>query len=330
MNTTSATAASAENSARLKNFPIAWFAVIMGLAGLTIAWARTERTFVLEASVSPWLLGVSIAVFVILALIYSAKALRYREAVTAELVHPVKQAFVPTFSIGLILLSIATYATAPGISLWLWSAGTLLHLILTLYVLSSWIHHSKYEIGHLNPAWFIPVVGNIIVPIAAVPHGAWEVAWLFFAVGLVFWLVLLTLVFYRLIFHPPLPDKLVPTLAILVAPPAAGFLAYVALNGGRLDGFARVLYGAGLFLLLLLAAQLGRLARLKFYLSWWAYSFPLAALTLATLRMTQLTGQPAYRYLGYVLLALLSAVLALLAVRTLLAVARREVCVEEA
>ncbi len=310
---------------RLRNFPVSFFAAVMGLGGLTLAWQRAG--FPVTGRVL-WV--VSAAVCVLLAALYAAKAVRFPQAVRAEFTHPVKINFFPTVTIGLLLLAIGGRDWAPDASNVLWIAGAIAHLGLTVTVMSYWINHRELQTQHLNPAWFIPVVGNIIVPIAAVPHGAWEVAWLFFAVGLVFWLVLLTLVFYRLIFHPPLPDKLVPTLAILVAPPAAGFLAYVALNGGRLDGFARVLYGAGLFLLLLLAAQLGRLARLKFYLSWWAYSFPLAALTLATLRMTQLTGQPAYRYLGYVLLALLSAVLALLAVRTLLAVARREVCVEEA
>ena len=327
MNTTAATATSAEQSARLKNFPVSWFAVIMGLTGLTLAWARTERTFALDVAVSPWLLGVSIAVFVILALIYSAKALRYREAVTAELVHPVKQAFVPTFSIAFILLGIATYATAPGVSLWLWAAGTLLHLILTLYVLSSWIHHSKYEIGHLNPAWFIPVVGNILVPIAGVHHAPPELSWFFFSLGLFFWPVLTAILFYRLIFHASLPERFMPTLFIFIAPPAVGFIAYHQLTH-ELDVFARILYYVGLFFTLLLFTQLRQFARLKFFLSWWAYSFPLAAITLATLIMAEDTGIVLYYRLATVLLAILTLVVAGLAARTLLAVARREICVE--
>jgi tellurite resistance protein len=315
------------NASRLSNFPVAWFAVIMGLAGLTLAWARTERTFALDVAVSPWLLGVSIAVFVILALIYSAKALRYREAVTAELVHPVKQAFVPTFSIALILLGIATYATAPGASQWLWAAGTLLHLILTLYVLFSWMHHGKYEIGHLNPAWFIPVVGNILVPIAGVHHASPELSWFFFSVGLFFWPVLTAILFYRLIFHASLPERLMPTLFIFIAPPTVGFIAYHQLTH-ELDVFARILYHVGLFFTLLLFTQLRQFARLKFFLSWWAYSFPLAAITLATLIMAEVTGIGFYYRLATVLLAILTLVVAGLAVRTLVAVARREICVE--
>lgn len=327
MNTENTPPAPTEQGLRLKNFPIAWFAVVMGLVGLTIAWARTERAFALDVAVSPWLLGVSIAVFLILALLYSVKVLRYPDAAAAELAHPVKQSFAPTVSIGLILLGIAVYAMAPGVSFWLWAVGTALHLILTLYVLSSWIHHSQYEIAHLNPAWFIPVVGNILVPIAGVHHASPEVSWFFFSLGLFFWPVLTAILFYRLIFHGSLPERFVPTLFIFIAPPAVGFIAYHQLTH-ELDAFARILYFVGLAFTLILATQLKYFARLKFFLSWWAYSFPLAAITIATLIMAEASGIALYYHLGTVLLALLTLVVAGLAVRTLMAVARREICVQ--
>ena len=43
-----------------------------------------------------------------------------------------------------------------------------------------------------NP-WFIPVVGNIIVPIAGVDDAPAEVSWFFFSFGLIFWIALFTL-----------------------------------------------------------------------------------------------------------------------------------------
>ena len=79
---------------------------------------------------------------------------------------------------------------------------------------------------------------------------------------------------------------------------------------------------------LLLAVQANYFVRLKFFLSWWAYSFPLAALTIATLIMAKETGLGCYRVLGVVLLAVLTLLIVLLLVRTAIAVARREICVE--
>ena len=314
-------------SVRLKNFPISWFATIMGLSGLTIAWGRAEAIFALDFAVSPVLLGLTITLFALLTALYAAKFIKYPQEVLGEFKHPVKLAFVPSFSISLLLLSIASLHSAPGLSFWLWSVGTALHLGLTLYVLSSWVHHSKYEIGHLNPAWFIPVVGNILVPVAGVHHAPADLSWFFFSLGLFFWPVLTAIIFYRLIFHASLPERFIPTLFIFIAPPAVGFISWYNLIGG-IDAFGRVLYFVALAFTLLLAAQASYFARLKFFLSWWAYSFPIAAITIASLVMARETGLAFYSWLAAALLAVLNLVIAVLLARTIQAVTRREICVE--
>lgn len=314
-------------SPRLKNFPISWFAMIMGMSGFTIAWSRAEHLFGLGFSASAILLPVTAALFVLLAVLYAAKAAKFPQDVLGEVRHPVKLAFVPTVSIALILLGTAFLPGQSGLSFWLWAGGALLHLALTLYALSSWIHHTRYEIAHLNPAWFIPVVGNILVPIAGMQHASAEISWFFFSLGLFFWPVLTAIIFYRLIFHGSLPERLMPTLFIFIAPPAVGFISYYHLVGG-IDAFARVLYGVALFFTLLLLVQIRLFARLKFFLSWWAYSFPLAAITIATLIMRKETGLALYGWLGAGLLGLLTLVIFMLLARTALAVARREICVE--
>lgn len=316
------------NQSRLAHFPISWFATVMGLSGLTIAWEKAEALFKISFSVSPYLVILTATLFVALLGIYGLKLMRYRAAVVKELHHPIKLSFFPTISISLILLSIATLHAAHGLSLVLWMVGTALHLLFTLYVLNAWINHEHFQIQHMNPAWFIPIVGNILVPIAGVAHGYTEISWFFYSIGLVFWLVLMTIIFYRVIFHAPLPGKLVPTFFILIAPPAVGFLSYMKL-AGELDSLARILYYFGLFLTLFLFTQVQRFARLKFFLSWWAYSFPLAAITLASMLMYQTLATPFYKGLSLVLLTILSVVLVLLLGRTLLAVARREICLDE-
>jgi tellurite resistance protein len=313
---------------RLKNFHVSWFAVIMGLGGLSIAWGRAEELLGLPFRVSPALLVVTTLLFLVIAGLYGLKALKYRAAVLKEWGHPVKMSFVPTFSIGLILLAIAWLPTSAAYSKLLWSVGTLLHLGLTLYILTQWIHQEKFQIAHLNPAWFIPVVGNILVPIAGVHHAPIEISWFFFSLGLLFWPVLLAILFYRMIFHPSLPERLMPTLFILIAPPAVGFLSYVRLTG-EVDAFAQILYNSALFFTLLLLVQVKWFARLKFFLSWWAYSFPLAAITIASLLMYHHLGSPMYLRLSGVLLGIVTVVIAGLVARTALAVARREICVEE-
>jgi hypothetical protein len=59
----------------------------------------------------------------------------------------------------------------------------------------------------------------VITPLAATEIGSLELAWFAFGVGMVFWLALLPLMLHRvLLYDHPLPAKLLPTLAIFVAP----------------------------------------------------------------------------------------------------------------
>lgn len=300
----------------------------MGMGGLTIAWRRAEEILQLPVHPSLGLLTAASLLFTVLAVLYAAKALKYPAAVAQEWRHPVRMNFVPTFSVGLILLSIAWLPVNAGLSQWLWQAGAAAHLLLTFRIITQWVHHTQFEIAHMNPAWFIPVVGNILVPIAGVAHAPVEISWFFFSIGLAFWPVLLTIIFYRVIFHASLPERLMPTLFILIAPPAVGFISYVRLTGG-VDAFAQVLYNAALFFTLLLFFQLKWFVRLKFYLSWWAYSFPLAAITVATLLMAQHSGKALYYDLAVLLLVIVTTVIGGLVARTALGVMRKEICVEE-
>jgi tellurite resistance protein len=60
---------------RLENFPISFFAMVMGLSGVTIAWQKAQHVFHVDLHISPWMVGMTAAVFVALAGIYGAKLL---------------------------------------------------------------------------------------------------------------------------------------------------------------------------------------------------------------------------------------------------------------
>lgn len=314
---------------RLENFPISFFATVMGLAGFSLATHRLELLLGAGPVASRAIAAVAAGLFVVIAALYLAKAIGHRAAVMAEWHHPVRLSFFPTVSISLLLFAILALPLNRSLAEALWMVGASLHLYATLAVVSAWIGHRPFEPPNLNPAWFIPAVGNIIVPLAGVPLGWVEISWFFFAFGLLFWIVLVTLVFNRLIFHNPLPERLLPTLMILIAPPAIGFLSYLRLAGGTLDGFARIFFYVGLGLFLLVATQFGRMIRLRFALSWWAYSFPIAALTTAAAVFAEAIGDTVLVGVFVALYALLLAVIVLLVVATVRAIAAGAICQPE-
>jgi tellurite resistance protein len=236
-----------QHETSLAHFPVALFSTVMGIAGLALAWQKAAQVLAWSGLVGQGLAVLAGLVFLVVAGFYGVKLFRHPAAARAEAAQPVKMNFVPAISIGILLLATAWSRMAPDVASWMWGVGAALHLVFTLRTMSAWIHHTHFEIQHLNPAWFIPVVGNIIVPLAGVRFAPAEVSWFFFSIGLVFWIVLFAIVMYRLFFHAPLALRLTPTLFILLAPPSVGFVAYTSLSGG-LDAFGRVLYYTALFL----------------------------------------------------------------------------------
>ncbi len=319
---------------RLRNFPISFFAVILGMSGTTIAFQRAEHILGLPFNLSGIILVLALALFTIFGVIYITKIIRFPTAVKHEFTHPIRINFFPTISISFLLFSVVFLEIQPQISRYFWITGVVMHTLFTLGILSVWMQHSMFQIQHSNPSWFIPVVGNIIVPIAGVEHAHVDISWFYFSVGLIFWVALFTIFLNRIIFHAPLAERMIPTLFIMIAPPAIGFIAYVKLMGHEipgfaLDGFAKILYSFALFLFVLLIVQYRQFVKIQFYLSWWAYSFPMAALTIATIFMYSKTKLAFHQGLGYVLLTLLSILILTLATFTLRAVGKKEICVEE-
>lgn len=313
---------------RLEHFPVALFSSVMGLAGLTLAWMKAHHVAGAPSEVAVVLRVCATLLYLFLLTVYATKLACHPQAVRSDWKHPIRLNFFPAISIGLILLSMTWAEAAPAVAGPMWMLGAALHLVFTLSAMSSWIHHTHYDIKHANPAWFIPVVGNILVPIAGVRFAPEELSWFFFSIGLVFWLVLMTIVLYRLFFHEPLAARLTPTLFILLAPPSVGFISWLALTG-ELDAFGRILYNTALFLVLLLGANALRFFRLPFFISAWAYSFPLAAMTIASFAMAEHTGLAFHQGLSLLLLALLSVVVLVLVFRTGLGAVRGQLCVPE-
>ncbi|WP_289042053.1 SLAC1 anion channel family protein [uncultured Aliiroseovarius sp.] len=315
-------------TSRLAHFPVTFYAILMGLFGLTLALHAGVPAFPWLAHASSLVLLIGVAILLVVSGFYIAKAMRYPAMVAEEWHHPVKVAFFPTITISLLLLATAIHSYNPMLAEWVWLAGVVGQGVLTIAVVTGWISHRSFQVGHLTPAWFIPAVGNVIVPILGARLGYIEISWLFFSGGLIFWVVLLTLVMNRLIFHDPIAARLFPTMVILIAPPAVAFLAYVSMTG-VVDGFARILLNSGYIFAALVVAQVPRLAKLPFALSWWALSFPLAALSIASFRFSQLDGSRAHQTIGMIVLVVLVLVVLGLIYRTGKAIARNEVCLPE-
>ena len=189
-------------------------------------------------------------------------------------------------------------------------------------MLRAWVERD-INITHSNPAWFIPVVGNLLVPIASPELAPW--LWFYLGFGLFFYIALFSVLFYRLIFHPQLPSKFMPTLFIFIAPPSIAFLDFVRLSG--FGAFAYILLSVAVFFAVLLVFMWRNFIGLKFFLSWWAFSFPLAALCVTLHKAGELDFSLGFA--AYVVFALLCLVVIVNSFFTLRAIVNKQICVAE-
>lgn len=311
----------------IRNLPVSLFASVMGTGGLTLAAQRYAELFGLPHAVGTAILVLAYACFITISLGYSCKLIWFRQEVLAEFNHPVRSNFFPAISIGMLLLATGTMEFSQRLAFYLWAAGAAVQLSFTITIVSRWITRN-YEIAHSNPAWFIPVVGNIVVPILGVEVAHPEISWFFFSIGLSFWMLLFTIIVYRIVFHHQLAEKFVPTLFILIAPPALGFISYMKLTG-HFDVFARVLLYLSFFLFLLLASMFPYFFRLKFSVSWWAYTFPLCGLTTAMIFAFKYAAYPVFAWTSTALLLIAFSAVILVFIKTAIAAWRKTLCMPE-
>ncbi|MFN4900335.1 MAG: SLAC1 anion channel family protein [Betaproteobacteria bacterium] len=313
--------------------PIGAFAMVMGLSGLALVWGKLANLGWLPGVAGP--LAVVFAAidglaFVLLLALYAKKWARNHQRVYEEWQHPVKSSFFAAVSVSFALTATVALGAFAPLALPLWVIGAVLQAIAMVMVLNAWIHRESLQPPHATPAWFIPAVANVVLPLAGVRLGFLEISWWFFAVGILFWLVLLTVVLQRLLFvQPALPERLVPTLCILLAPPAVAFLSWLQLTGQHpgsapLDPMGHVLFGIAIFFALFLFTQIRRFLRLSFYVSWWAFSFPSAAFTNAALVYAQFEGGAFNQALAVAMVAFSTLLILWLLIRTIVAVARNE------
>ncbi len=315
------------NKNRLQHFPVMMYAIVMGMSGLTIAYQKAHLWLGLPEIIAIVLTVITTSVFIIVSFLYIEKSLKYKAEVKKEFAHPIRINFFAAISISMIMLSIIYHEYDNTISQFFWYPGTLLHLYLTMYTISFWINHNQ-QLDHSNPAWFIPIVGNVLVPVAGVGFVSNDILMYFFSVGMFFWFVLFSIIFNRIIFHNQLAIKFMPTLFILIAPPAVGFIAYFKMFG-TIDTFATFLFNIGLFFTLLVAFMYKNFLKIKFFISWWAFVFPIAAMSISSMLMYHIVGGVVFLILSYIMLTITTIIIGIVLYQTIKNITHKSICVQE-
>lgn len=309
---------------KLANFPVMMYVVVMGLGGFTLSYERLNAVFKVSDVAFEMMRILTTAVFAIIAIFYTLKAFEFKSEIKKELSHPIKVNFFAAFSISMFLLS-AMWREFDVIFAVLFYPSLAFGTFFTFYVIKFWID-VKPSINQLNPTWFIPIVGNLIVVLASKENG--EFLWYYFSLGLFFWVVLFVILFYKMVFCDGLVEKFTPTLFILIAPTAVAFLGYVKLTGS-FDTFAKILLNLTIFFIGYILFTYKNFIKLKFFLSWWAFTFPTAATSMAFVKAYEMSGSKGYLYFGVGLFLALVVLVVIVASFTIRAIKNGELFRQE-
>ena len=310
----------------LQPLPIGLFGAVMGLVGLSISWRLEAVQLGWGALVADVIAVVAVLVFIALALAYGLKALTSWATVRNEFGHPIAGNLFGTVWISLLLLPIELVRVLPDLARVVWVLGAMGILVFAWVTINRWLSNRQQWV-HATPPWIIPVVGLLDLPLAVPSLGMSvppELPWLALSVGLFFMAPLFTVIFVRLVFEETFPDGLRPSLMILLAPFVVGASAVIAVTG-QVNVLAQGFYLAGVFLFFVLLGQLRHLLSCcPFRVSWWAVSFPLAALSIAAQRYAMALPSGLSQGLAISFLGLATGVIAWLFVRTLWGLMRGE------
>lgn len=136
-----------------------------------------------------------------------------------------------------------------------------------------------HNLAATTPVIYLPTVAtNFVSATALGVLGLHDYAVLFFGAGLLSWFSLEAAILGRLRTEAEIAPQVRGIVGIQLAPAFVGCGAYFAVNGGVIDLFALALMGYGCLQFLLLLRLLGWFAEGGFSMSWWGFSFGLAAM----------------------------------------------------
>ena len=299
--------------------PPNFFAITMGLAGLAGIWQMTGKFYKWPAPISGTLYLTAATAYLLLLLAFGCKLIFSRKMLVADLTHPILAPFNSLLPISgmLLALGLDPYAHRTALGLFL------VFLVATL-LLGGWMFGRWITVSHnpdsLHPGYYLPTVAGGLIGGEGLDHfGLTGVGWACFGIGLLSWLLLGSIISNRLLTRPGLPQALMPTIAIEMAPPALVGNAYLTLSGGKVDWLSFLFVGYTLLMILVQLCLLPTYRRLPFVMSFWSFTFPAVAAAGYIIRWAYQAHLTGIAFTGLALLTIVTLLIGSIALRSIVA-----------
>ena len=295
------------------------FSIALGIAGLAQAWDAAVPVLGTPQAVPDALDVLDAALWLILVGAYLAQGPRI---VQADLRDPVLSPFVSASALTAMLLAAALAKDA-------FAAGRVLVIVFLIVAIGigggltgQWMT-GGIEPDSVHPGYFLPTAaGGLIGANAAAQVHLHALAEASFGIGVISWILLGSVIMYRLFTRPALPAALVPTMAIELGIPAVAGLAYFAVAGRTVSFAACILGGYAVLMALVQIRLIPVYRRLPFTPGAWSFAFSYGAAAADALVWLAITKPPAATGYAIAVIALLTAFVSWIAFRTVILAVR--------
>lgn len=298
------------------------FSIVLGLAGLGQTWRVSAILWGLPHSIGEYVLLAAGLVWAWLVACFVARMIQVPKESQEEFRHPVQGAAPALIGIATLLLVPAVQPYSLTAAYVFLALGLSWHLIFAL-----WHTGVGWRVGHdasdTAPTIYLPTVaGNFTAGAALGALGIPDIGWLFVGAGFFSWLALESLVMQRLLHTNELPVQQRATVGIQFAPPVVAGTAWLAITPGSTDHWILMLWGYGLFQLMLGFRLFAWLRAQPFSRSYWSYTFGASSAALICVKLA-VAGVPVAKQVAPVLFILVNFFEIYLVTRMIYAVIRR-------
>ncbi len=304
-----------------KRTPPGLLAVCLGLIGCGLDWRAAARVLGAPEAIGQLWLGAAGGALGWVAFLYLRKVVDRPGALSHDLRMPAGRGAVAAGSMALMLSGAALAPLSPSAATVVWAAGVILHAYVAVALLRE-LAGMPPDGRPAMPALYLPFVGQIVAPIGGVALGFEAVSAALFWLAVAVWAALTPFVLRRLARAAAPPPFLRPGVAILLAPPAIGLVAYDRLAP---DGWlVWPMFALAWLALIGLVTRAGWLIEGGWTLGWAAFTFPAAAFAGACLVMAERQLGPGWDWIAAGALTAASLITLYVALRTAAAALKGE------
>ncbi|WP_457752021.1 tellurite-resistance/dicarboxylate transporter [Thermococcus sp.] len=313
---------------RIKDFAPSWFASVMGTGALALVSKAYSSKLLTLKGFAEFLVYLNTLLFFIFLVPWTLRWIKYREEALKDLYHPVLGNFYGTIGVASLVLS-ADWLFIFGnkkLAWAFWLLGVPFVLLFAFLIPYIVFTGDGIDTKNITPAWFIPPVGLIVIPISGaklmtLSSGTVKELMAFinyftWGAGFFLYLALFAIVLYRFIKHEPMPCGIAPSIWINLGPIGAGTSTLYALVKASdfikvkepFLAFGLIFWGFGVWWLTMaaiLTIHYIRKLNLPYSLAWWAFIFPFGAYVGATFKVGTTFGINAITDFGFALYWLL-------------------------